>query len=93
MQYRKNSNLVEDVGETNDVNLNICSMPDPEDIYSTTSEATNISNSYVYIPNIHNGNGNLITPDQYETKMEDGSIVMVNVFLKLYAHPTCINHL
>jgi hypothetical protein len=63
-------------------------MPDPEDLYSITLGAADASNSYVYIPNIRNGDGNLITPHQYEIKLEDGSIVMVNIYLKLYAHPT-----
>jgi hypothetical protein len=60
-------------------------MPDPEDIYSTILGVTDISNSSVCIPNIRNGNGDIISPAEYEKKIEDGSIVMVNVFLKLYA--------
>jgi hypothetical protein len=83
MQYRTNSNLVEDIGEPHDVPLNIRSIPDPEDVYAMTLGAADVTNSYIYIPNIRNGDGNLITPDQYETNLEDGSIVMVNMSLKL----------
>jgi hypothetical protein len=79
----QNSNLVEDIGEPHNVPLNIWSIPDPKDVYAMTLGAANVTNSYIYIPNIHNGDGNLITPDHYEMKLEDGSIVMVNVSLKL----------
>lgn len=83
MQHRGNSNLTEDSGERSDVQLNIRSFPDPEEIYSTTLGAADTSKSYVYIPNVRNGDGNLITPDQYHIKLIDGSIAMVNVYLKL----------
>jgi hypothetical protein len=83
MQYQTNSNLVEDIGEPHNVPLNIPSIPDPKDVYAMTLGAPDVTNSYIYISNIRNGDGNLITPDQYETKLEDGSIVMVNVSLKL----------
>ena len=83
-QRLANSNLVEDViGGTTDVKCSIRSMPDPEDIYSSILGAADVSNSFIHVPNIHDGDGNLIPPDQYQTKMHDGSIIMVNVFLKL----------
>jgi hypothetical protein len=59
-------------------------MPDPEDIYSTILGGADVSNSSVNIPNIRNGNGDIISPTDYEKKLEDSSIVMVNVYLKLY---------
>jgi hypothetical protein len=83
MQYQMNSNLVEDIGEPHDVPLNIRLIPDPKDVYAMTLGAADVTNSYIYISNIRNSDGNLITPDQYKTKLEDGSIVMVNVSLKL----------
>jgi hypothetical protein len=61
-------------------------MPDPEDIYSMALGIADMSNLSVHVANIHNGNGDIITPDEYEKRLEDGSIVMINVYLKLYAH-------
>lgn len=84
MQQRGNSNLVEDVGEETNPRISILSFPDPENVYDTTLGAADVSNSYVYIPNIRNGEGDVITPDEYDTKLHDGTIVMVNVSLKLY---------
>ena len=81
MQRASNSNLVEVV----DSRLTIRNMPDPEDIYSTALRNADVSNSSVFIPNIRDGNGDIITPIDYEKKLEDGSIVMINAFLKLYA--------
>lgn len=59
-------------------------MPDPEDIYSTTLGAADVSTSTVHIPNVCDGDGRVITPDQYEKKLEPGSIVTLNVHFKLY---------
>lgn len=82
MQHLANSNLVETNNET--TNLNIRTMPDPEDLYATTLGAADVSTSSVHIPNIRDNDGKIITPDQYDRKLEDGSIVMINVYLKLY---------
>jgi hypothetical protein len=62
-------------------------MPDPEDIYSTILGNADVSNSTVHIPNIRDGNGDIITPAEYEKRLVDGSIVMINVYLKLYVKP------
>ena len=36
------------------------------------------------IPNIRDGKGHLIMPREYESTLKNGSIVIVNVHLKLY---------
>lgn len=64
-------------------NLNIRNFPDPEDIYSLTLGAADTSQSSVYIPNVRDENGKLITPDQYDKKLIDGTVVSVTVYLKL----------
>jgi hypothetical protein len=84
MIHRGTSNLTEDTNAKNDVTLNIRNMPDPEDTYSVTLGAADTSQSFVHIPDIRNGDGKLITPDQYEQQLQDGCIVSVNVYLKLY---------
>ena len=65
-------------------------MPNPEDIYSSALGAADVSNSTIHVPNIRDSDGNPITPDQYERKLEPGSIVTINVYFKLYCiefHP------
>jgi hypothetical protein len=57
-------------------------MPDPDGIYSSTLGVADISKSFIDMPNVRDGNGKLITPDD-ERKLEDGCMVMVNVYLKL----------
>jgi hypothetical protein len=61
----------------------IVNMPDPEGIYSAALGAADVSKSSIDIPNVHDGNGALIMPDEYEQKLETGSIFMVNVYLKM----------
>jgi hypothetical protein len=39
---------------------------------------------FPFIPNIRDGNGHLIMPHEYEDKLEDGTIVMINVELRMY---------
>jgi hypothetical protein len=68
MQRAANSNLVEAVHNQSISKLTIRTMPDPEDIYSTALGINDISNSSVHIPNICNGNGDIITPNEYEKK-------------------------
>ena len=36
------------------------------------------------IPNIRNGEGQLILPVHYDTELEDNSIVMINIHIDLY---------
>ena len=61
----------------------IADLPDPEGIYSVALGAADISNSSINVPNMRDGNGALIMPDEYEQKLDMGSIIMVNVYLKL----------
>ena len=61
---------------------NISDMPDPDSIYSSTLGDTNISKSFINMPNICDGNGALIRPDKYAQKMQMGDIV-INSYLKL----------
>ena len=35
-------------------------------------------------PNIRDGDGRLIMPNEYKSRLEDGSIVIVNASLRLY---------
>ena len=58
-------------------------MPDPEEIYSCALGAADVSKSSVHIPNIRDGEGKIITPDQYDKTLKDGSIVLVNVYFKM----------
>jgi hypothetical protein len=78
-----NSNLTEECDDPNNYKMNVSAMPDPEDIFSTTFGAADTSNSFVYVPNVSNTDGSAIRPHEYETKLYDGSIVMVNVLLKM----------
>ena len=59
-------------------------MPDPEDIYSSALGASDTSQSFVHIPNVQDGDGNIILPQDYDLKLRDNAIVMMNVYLKLY---------
>jgi hypothetical protein len=58
-------------------------MPDPEGIYSAALGVADLSHSSIDVPNVRDGNGALIKPDEYEQKLETGSVVMVNVYLKM----------
>lgn len=80
----ENSNIVDDGPDNNTINIEIASMPDPEDVFSTTLGAADTSRSYIRVPNIRDGNGDIIFPYEYEAKLHDGSIVVVNVSLKLF---------
>jgi len=39
---------------------------------------------FPFIPNIRDGNGRLIMPHEYEDKLEDQTVVMVNVGPRMY---------
>ena len=78
-QYRYNSNLVEK--HHHQVDITIPSMKDPEGIFSSNEICKDF---FVIVPNVRDGDGCLIMPDDYGSKLENGSIVMVNVHLKLY---------
>ena len=70
-------------GDSSYPTIDIRSMPDPEDVFSCTLGAADTSQSFVHIPNIRDNERNLILPQDYETKLHDDSIVLVNVYLKL----------
>lgn len=73
----QNSNLVEEVdGQGNDERSvhNISDMPDHDGIYSSTLGTANVSKCFIAMPNIRDGNGALIRPDEYEHKMRTGDI-------------------
>jgi hypothetical protein len=61
----------------------IADMPDLEGIYSAALGAADVSNSSINVLNVRDGNSALIMPHEYEQKLETGSIIMVNVYLKL----------
>jgi len=58
-------------------------MPDPGNVYKTTLGHADLSKSWLDIPNVRDGNGALITPEEYDEKLTAGTIVMVNVYMKL----------
>jgi hypothetical protein len=88
-QYRYNSNLVEHHHHPGDMTrLTIPSMKDPEDIFSSNEICKEF---FVTVPNIRDSDGCLIMPDDYGNKLENGSIVMVNVHLKLYVFSSHCN--
>jgi hypothetical protein len=64
-------------------------MPDPLQLYphifKNTPFEQNWKESLISIPNIRDGNGHLISPYEYRSKLMDKSIVNINVQLKLYA--------
>ena len=82
MQYAANSNLVQN--NNNSSQLSICTMPDPDDIYSTTLSTTDVSHSSVHIPQVHDRRKHHNTWSVWKKKLEDGSIIMLNTYLKLY---------
>jgi hypothetical protein len=66
--------------------LLICNLPDPEGIYAAMATKADFSKSYMDIPD---GNGVLMTPAEYEQKLETGMIVLVTTYLKPYASSIC----
>jgi hypothetical protein len=67
----------------NHANRTIRNMPDPEGVYRTTLGHADLSKSWVDMPNVRDGNGALIKPEDYNEKLTNGAIVMVNVYMKL----------
>jgi|SRR5882762_7164318 len=78
---RTNSNLVEQVYHPEDITRRIKTMPDPENLFAALEECKEY---YVVVPNIRDVDGSIIMPDEYGSKLVNGSIVMVNVHLRLY---------
>ena len=58
-------------------------MPNPNSIYSTTIRHADWRKSWVDIPNVHDGNGTLIRPEEYDDKLMTGTIVMANIYMQL----------
>ena len=83
MQRLSNSNLTESCANASDKLTRVTDMPDPEDIYSLTIGGADTSASYVHAPNICDHDGAIIQPSEYERKILDGTIVMVNTSLKM----------
>ena len=61
----------------------IADMPDPEGLYSSTLGLADFSKSSINVPNVRDGNGAIIRPEEYAQKLDSGMIVMVNVYMKL----------
>jgi hypothetical protein len=78
-----NSNLVEACADTSANKIRVVDMPDPEDVFSLTIGGADTSHSFVHAPNIRNHDGSMIQPQEYERKLTDGDVVMINVFLKM----------
>jgi hypothetical protein len=83
-----NSNLLEKKGGIDDLHCLIMEMPDPQRIYPSvfhyTSFKTTWRKTYVTVPNIRDHDGDVIMPYQYRSRLKDQSVVIVNVYLKLY---------
>jgi hypothetical protein len=75
--------LIVGTSETPKSGLGITDLPDPEGLYSSVVGSADFSRTYVDVPNIRDGNGVLITPAEYQTKLETGMVVMVTGHLKL----------
>ena len=58
-------------------------MPDPEGVYSSALGLADFSKSFIECPNVRDGNGTLIHPDEYGHKLKSGDVVMINVYMKL----------
>ena len=81
--HHYNSNLVED--QFCPKTQYIHSMPDPENKFWTMfKKYASSTNLVLSFPNVWDADGYVITPDEYEHKLVDGSIIFVNVSLKLY---------
>jgi hypothetical protein len=61
----------------------ILDMPDPQGVYRTALSHADLSKLWLDIPNVWDGNGTLIKPVEYNDKLTAGTIVMVNVYMKL----------
>ena len=65
--------------------MTLADMPDLDGVYSLILETTDANKCLVDIPNIHDGNGALIMPGEYNKKLHHGMVVMVNVYMKMCA--------
>lgn len=79
----------EDMHNMINIQINIASMPDPLDIFSTTLKAAEVSQSFVHIPNSCDDDQNIILPYDYDfffTKQfnRDGQHFLKTVSLYLF---------
>ena len=65
--------------------MTLADMPDLDGVYSLILGTTDANKCLVDIPNIHDGNGALIMPGEYNKKLHHGMVVMVNVYMKMCA--------
>lgn len=83
----RNSNLLEKNSREDERCYSIAKMPDPNQIYASmfqnTDLRTTLTNSFLIVPNIRDGDGQLIMPYNYRSKLTSESIVIVNAYLKL----------
>jgi hypothetical protein len=66
----------------------LADLADPEGRYSKLP-ATVRKDTTIIVPEIRDGNGVLIHPQQYSSRLEHGTKVVVEVMLKLYV---CSSH-
>lgn len=83
----ENSNLVEENHEGDVYRCPIKDMPDPLELYPGIFKGTHLEETwkdfFISIPNVRDGDGQLIMPYEYRSKLKDKSIVMLNIQLKL----------
>jgi hypothetical protein len=66
------------------VDLNkLSSLADPSQLYHNLGQNVDLSNVTINKPEIRNHDGTLIHPREYSSKLKDGMIVGVQVYLKL----------
>jgi hypothetical protein len=62
----------------------VADMADPDGIYASLLGSANMKKCHLDIPNVRDGNGTLITPMEYEKRLPPGTVVMLNVYMKMY---------
>lgn len=68
----------------------VANMLDPDGIYACLLGSVNMNKCHLDIPNVCDGNRTLITPMEYEEKLPPSTVVMVNVYMKMYVHMSCL---
>jgi hypothetical protein len=61
----------------------ISHLPDPLGCYAALTSQLNLHETKVIAPNVRDGNGKLILPEEYGTKLHTGDVVIVEAYLKL----------
>jgi len=74
-----------EIGTTDDVTAQplLSDLPDPLGRYSSLITQYNLRDATVVAPNIRDGGGNLIRPQEYNMKIATGDVVVVECLLKL----------